>query len=203
MADHDDDFKPSFTPGYKPAGAAKSADEYAQLDAEDESLARWKASLGITAGAGGGGSGPKVTVFKMELHSPTLPPGKKIELDLTDPARVKESTKKHPVVIKEGVEYNVSIVFKVNHSIISGVRYIQVVKRAGVKVDKLEQMLGSYGPPSSRRTVHEKLRHRGISIWYACTLRRIPRQESCNRRLMVRFTLISSGLSSLPKSGRS
>jgi hypothetical protein len=37
-------------PGYKPS-AAKSADEYARLDAEDESLARWKASLGIVPGA--------------------------------------------------------------------------------------------------------------------------------------------------------
>jgi len=46
--------------GYKP-GAAKSADEYANLDAEDESLARWKASLGIVPGATGGDtSGPKV-----------------------------------------------------------------------------------------------------------------------------------------------
>jgi len=34
----------------------------------------------------------------------------------------------------------------VNNSIISGVRYIHIVKRAGVKVDKLEQMLGSYAP---------------------------------------------------------
>lgn len=29
----------------------KSAEEYAKLDAEDESLARWKASLGIVPGA--------------------------------------------------------------------------------------------------------------------------------------------------------
>ena len=46
--------------GYKP-GAAKSADEYARLDAEDESLARWKASLGIVPGAGGSATGPKVS----------------------------------------------------------------------------------------------------------------------------------------------
>jgi len=38
-------------------------DEYAKLDAEDESLARWKASLGIVPGAAGGSaSGPKVTI---------------------------------------------------------------------------------------------------------------------------------------------
>ncbi|KAF7331904.1 Rho GDP-dissociation inhibitor [Mycena kentingensis (nom. inval.)] len=145
--DHDDhdDFKPTTTPGYKP-GAVKSADEYANLDPEDESLARWKASLGIVPGATGApASGPKVTIVALELDSPTLPPGKKISFNIADTARLAD-TKKHPIVIKEDSEYNVRITFKVNHSIISGVRYIQVVKRAGVKVDKLDQMLGSYGP---------------------------------------------------------
>jgi len=49
--------------GYKP-GAAKTAEEYANLDAEDESLARWKASLGIVPGsANEAASGPKVVHF--------------------------------------------------------------------------------------------------------------------------------------------
>jgi hypothetical protein len=48
------------TAGYAP-GAKKSLAEYAQLDAEDESLARWKASLGIQAGAAGVPMGPKVS----------------------------------------------------------------------------------------------------------------------------------------------
>ncbi|TFK55825.1 E set domain-containing protein [Heliocybe sulcata] len=144
--DDHEDLVPSATPGYKPAGPAKSADEYANMDAEDESLARWKASLGIVPGvAGGPATGPKVTVLTLELVSPSMPPGKRLHLNLQDPAQVQEF-KKNPVTIKEGVEYNVRITFKVNHSIISGVRYLQVVKRAGVKVDKMEQMLGSYGP---------------------------------------------------------
>ncbi|MDK0628446.1 hypothetical protein P5F04_16460, partial [Clostridium perfringens] len=67
------DLLPSSTPGYKP-GAAKSADEYAKLDAEDESLARWKASLGIVPGAAtGAADGPRVTVLSLELYSDTLP----------------------------------------------------------------------------------------------------------------------------------
>jgi len=144
MSTHDDqeDLKPSTTPGYKP-GEAKSAADYAKLDAQDESLARWKASLGLTGAVSADTSGPKVTVLGLELTSATLPPGKKLVLDLTSH---QNQNKKDPFTIKEGVEYNVRITFKVNHSIISGVRYIQVVKRAGVKVDKLEQMLGSYGP---------------------------------------------------------
>ncbi|CAL1701469.1 unnamed protein product [Somion occarium] len=143
---HDeDDFAPTTTPGYK-IGAAKSVDEYAKLDAEDESLARWKASLGIVPGAASGpATGPQVSVLTLELASPTLPAGKKLAMNINDPAALAE-IKKHPFVIKEGVEYNVRITFKVNHGICSGVRYLQVVKRAGVKMDKMEQMLGSYGP---------------------------------------------------------
>jgi len=121
-------------------------DEYAKLDAEDESLARWKASLGILPGATTGSvGGPKVTVFTFERASATLPAGRKLSLNIQDPSQL-ANVKQNPIVIKEGVEYNVRISFKVNHSIISGVRYMQVVKRAGVKVDKMEQMLGSYGP---------------------------------------------------------
>ncbi|KAJ2916474.1 hypothetical protein MD484_g3892, partial [Candolleomyces efflorescens] len=149
MSSHqeEDDLKPSTTPGYK-VGAAKTTEEYATLDAEDESLARWKASLGIVPGAATTGTGPKVTVLTLELASQTLPPGKKIVFELGDPEKI-AYLKKHPITIKEGVEYNVRITFKVNHSIISGVRYIQAVKRGPVTVDKLEQMLGSYGPNPS------------------------------------------------------
>ena len=47
-------------PGYKPT-AAKTAEEYAKLDAEDESLARWKATLGIVPGVAAGDTNlPKV-----------------------------------------------------------------------------------------------------------------------------------------------
>ena len=45
--------------GYKPT-AAKTVDEYNNLDAEDESLARWKASLGLGAKAVTTATGPKV-----------------------------------------------------------------------------------------------------------------------------------------------
>ena len=40
--------------------ARKSPEEYAQMDANDESLARWKQSLGIGAAGEAPASGPKV-----------------------------------------------------------------------------------------------------------------------------------------------
>jgi len=143
--DEEDDLKPTFHAGYK-LGEKKTAEELAALDAEDESLAKWKASLGIgtSAGASVPATGPQVTVLSLFLESATLT--QPLSLDLTNPAEV-AALKEHPIKIKEGVDYNVGITFKVNHGITSGVRYIQVVKRGGIKVDKLEQMLGSYATP--------------------------------------------------------
>lgn len=47
MADHhDDDLLPSQTAGYTP-GQKKSLAEYNNLDAQDESLKKWKESLGL------------------------------------------------------------------------------------------------------------------------------------------------------------
>jgi len=47
--------------GYKINQNKLSPEEYAKLDAQDESLNRWKASLGITAGAPAApAEGPKV-----------------------------------------------------------------------------------------------------------------------------------------------
>ncbi|BGP25068.1 rho GDP-dissociation inhibitor [Rhodotorula toruloides] len=143
---NDDDLLPTETSGYK-VGQAKTLEEYATLDAEDESLARWKASLGI--GAGGAptapSAGPSVQVLSLSLHSPSRPTP--IELDLTQADKLK-SLKKEPVTIKEGAEYSVEIKFRVNN-LVSGLKYIQAAKRAGMTVDKLESMIGSYGPSPS------------------------------------------------------
>lgn len=143
----DDDLKPSTTPGYKP-GVAKTVEEYAQLDAEDESLTRWKASLGIVPGAMAGDTcAAKLTVISLELISEALPPDMKLAFSQEDIAHAKERSLSF--VIKEGVVYQVRIKFSVDHNIISGLRYLQVVKRAGVKVDKMEEMIGSYGPQAA------------------------------------------------------
>lgn len=48
------------TQGYKP-GEKKTLDEYTQLDANDDSLARWKASLGIGAAGAVDPNAPKVS----------------------------------------------------------------------------------------------------------------------------------------------
>ncbi|ORY35499.1 rho GDP-dissociation inhibitor [Naematelia encephala] len=137
----EDDLNPTQTEGYK-VGQSRTVAELAALDQEDESLQRWKQSLGIGAATGGGVK--KVILKTLFLSSPTLT--QPISIDLTQPAAELSKLKKEPVTIKEGVEYSVGITFVIENEIISGLKYLQVVKRSGLKVDKTEAMLGSYGP---------------------------------------------------------
>ncbi|WVW85550.1 hypothetical protein I302_107588 [Kwoniella bestiolae CBS 10118] len=88
----EEDFAPTETQGYK-VGQSKTVAELAALDQHDESLQRWKASLGLGANAGAGGS-KKVVLKTLFLSSPTLP--KAISIDLTQPAADLAKLKKEP-----------------------------------------------------------------------------------------------------------
>ncbi|CEQ39585.1 SPOSA6832_01109, partial [Sporobolomyces salmonicolor] len=190
---HDADLAPTETAGYK-IGEKKTLQEYAELDKDDESLQKWKASLGIGAAAGAGAEGPNVSMISLSLVSATRPTP--IVLDLTKPEALKALKKdrecdlpralqpersplrpvalRAAIVIKEGAEYAVELKdsfagfgwnpfpplqFLVNNTIVPGLKYIQAVKRAGIVVDKLESMIGSYGPstePVVKRFVTEE-----------------------------------------------
>ncbi|KAK6910731.1 hypothetical protein I203_104763 [Kwoniella mangroviensis CBS 8507] len=88
----EDDLAPTETQGYK-VGQSKTVAELAALDQEDESLQRWKASLGLAASAGAGGN-KKVVLKTLFLSSPTL--SKDISIDLTQPAADLAKLKKEP-----------------------------------------------------------------------------------------------------------
>jgi len=45
--------------------------------------------------------------------------------------------------------------FKVQHQILSGLKYLQVVKRHGIS-QKTQEMIGSFGPSKSNNPVYEK-----------------------------------------------
>ncbi|KAF9898254.1 hypothetical protein BX616_004277 [Lobosporangium transversale] len=133
----EDDFGPSITNGYKP-GQKKSMNEYQKLDADDEALRRWKESLGVTNAAAAGDDPHNVVVLQLALEVAGRPD---VILDLTKSV---DELKNQSFTIKEGVEYRTKVLFKVQHSLVSGLKYMQVVKRHGVKVDKSEEMIGSY-----------------------------------------------------------
>jgi len=153
MADHhEDDLKPDQTEGFK-VGEKKTLDEYHQLDANDESLKKWKASLGL-----GGGkdlsdpNDPRTCIIQsLALEVEGRPD---VVIDLTGPNAL-EDLKKKTFTIKEGVQYRMKVVFKVQHQILSGLKYLQVVKRGPLK-EKQQEMLGSYSPNTEEKPVYEK-----------------------------------------------
>ncbi|XP_031559033.1 rho GDP-dissociation inhibitor 1-like [Actinia tenebrosa] len=140
-----DDEEPEETPGYKPP-AQKTLEEIQKLDAEDESLVRYKQALLAGAEAAGAEGGPNVIVQKLTLVVEGRPD---IEVDLTgDLTKLKEKA----FVIKEAAEYRLKITFLVQRDIVSGLRLHQVTYRKGIKVDKTSFMVGSYGPKKEPHT---------------------------------------------------
>ncbi|XP_034450004.1 rho GDP-dissociation inhibitor 1 [Hippoglossus hippoglossus] len=125
---------------YKPP-AQKSLQEIQELDKDDESLRKYKeALLGKTAVVQDPNA-PNIQVTRMTLVCSTAP--HPLVLDLQGDL---DNFRKNPFVLKEGVEYRIKINFKVNKEIVSGLKYNQQSFRKGIKVDKSDYMVGSYGP---------------------------------------------------------
>ena len=102
---------------------------------------RWKASLGL------GGSGTPLAVNPNDKRSCVITSlalevqGRSdIVVDLTSPGAL-ESLNKHPFTIKEGAKFRMKAKFRVQHEVLSGLKYLQIVKRKGIRVAKDEEML--------------------------------------------------------------
>ena len=145
------------------------------VDKNDESLRKWKESLGI--GSGTTLSDPKdprkVIMLSLGLEVEGRPD---IIIDLRS-AGALESLKKKPFTIKEGATFRMKVAFKVQHQILSGMKYVQVVKKMGLS-SKLQEMIvrnplrdehrcwgesdkntkGSYSPNTTDKVQYEKKR---------------------------------------------
>lgn len=135
--------------------AKKTVDEYKTLDAEDESLAKWKESLGLGADVlplEFAGDKRKVVIKNIQLLINTE--RDPITFDLTNEKTIKELSSKR-YKIKENSIYKLKITFKVQHEIITGLRYVQYIKKAGIAVDKIDDHLGSYAPNTKSKPTYE------------------------------------------------
>lgn len=68
-----------------------------------------------------------------------------ITIELSAPGAL-ESLKNKPFTIKEGCRYQMKAVFVVQHEVLSGLKYVQALKRKGIRVGKDEEMVGSFAP---------------------------------------------------------
>uniref|UniRef100_I3NHL4 Rho GDP-dissociation inhibitor 3 n=1 Tax=Ictidomys tridecemlineatus TaxID=43179 RepID=I3NHL4_ICTTR len=126
-------------PEYQAPGK-KSALEIRQLDPEDESLTQYKRALLGTLPPVVDPSLPNVQVTRLTLISEQAPGP--ITMDLTgDLAALKSQA----FILKEGVDYQVKVTFKVR-DIVSGLKCVHHTFRRGLRVDRAVYMVGSYGP---------------------------------------------------------
>lgn len=135
--------------------AKKTLEEYRNLDAEDESLAKWKESLGLGADVlplEYPGDKRKVVIQKIMLLVDSEP--QPIVFDLTNEITIKELASKR-YKVQEKSNYKLRIQFKVQHEIITGIRYVQYIKKAGIAIDKIDDHLGSYAPNTKKKPFYE------------------------------------------------
>ncbi|KAF9381242.1 hypothetical protein CPB97_007874 [Podila verticillata] len=147
---NDDDFLPNSESKYRP-GTKKSVSEYLALDAEDPSLAAWKASLlghPSSLEAPPTALDTNVTLLQLALEVAGRPD---VVVDLA--GLTEEQLATTCFTIKEGVEYRIKVQFHVRQGILSGLKYLQSVKLKGLTVDQTCEMVGSYAAQREPITV--------------------------------------------------
>jgi Rho GDP-dissociation inhibitor len=77
-----------------------------------------------------------------------------IIIDLSQPGAV-DTLKSKPFTIKEGAEFRMKVSFRVQHQVLSGMKYLQVVKKMGIS-SKVQEMIGSYAPSTKETPEYTK-----------------------------------------------
>lgn len=150
-------------------GEKKSINDYVKIDAEDESLTKWKQSLGLPIDDKDllplefAGDKRTVVVKKFELFdadtdqklNEIIFPNYKSSIDLNTFLKDNYSSSgKKQIQIKEKTVFKIKITFKVQHELITGLKYKQAIKKAGISLDKVNNTIGSYAPNSITKPVY-------------------------------------------------
>lgn len=125
------------------AGKKLTVEEYKNLDENDDSLKRWKESLGLGSGNTICNPADSRTVIIKRLSCIPVD-HEAIHIDLTSEGAL-ENLKKSSFTIKENTVFRLEVAFQVQHQILAGLKYTQETSRLGLS-QTTEQMIGSYSP---------------------------------------------------------
>ncbi|KAK7311426.1 hypothetical protein RJT34_09561 [Clitoria ternatea] len=115
--------------------------EQLEKDKDDESLRKWKEQLlgSVDMSIVGKSKDPEVKMLNFIVASPERP-------DLTLPIPFTNDPKKSLFVLKGGSKCHMKFTFTVSNNIVSGLKYTNIVWKAGVRVDSRKRMLGTFSP---------------------------------------------------------
>jgi Rho GDP-dissociation inhibitor len=144
-------------------------------------MQRYKASLGL-GGTGKDLSDPNdprhCIILSLTMDSEGRPP---VTIDLSQKG-AEATLKDKPFKIKEGAKFSMTAKFKVQHEILSGLHYVQIVKRKGIRVSKDQEMIGSYAPNTDQNPVYTKRCKSASPIYVQSELTRNSRRGRCTIR---------------------
>jgi len=120
-------------------------------EAEDPAMVKYLQSLGID---------PNYVPPKNDPRRVVISEFAIIFKDGHDPVKLKFETeediknaKKHPVIIKEGVEYRTRVTFRVQHNVVLGLKIKNTVSKLGKTLSEDTEMLGTYPPKNDFQSV--------------------------------------------------
>ncbi|KAL0488537.1 hypothetical protein AKO1_015783 [Acrasis kona] len=130
----------------------ETIDQILNKDVEDESLRKYKEKLlGQAAKGVPKTDDPRLVVIKS--FGVTFP--NKEHADIIrelDTKQKEEDLKKSAIVIKEGSDYQFVVCFKVQHEIVSALKFSNSVYKASIRVEKKDHMIGSFAPSDVENT---------------------------------------------------
>merc|ERR1712146_220969 len=121
-------------------------------DADDESLRKYKESLGLSTNVYAPKDDPRRVVILEFRAICEGRPGGDIVYDFAEKGS-ELKMKDKPFTLKEKGQYKLQVTFRVQHELVSGLKYLCVVKRGPAKVDTTKEMIGSYAPQEKPYTV--------------------------------------------------
>jgi len=148
MADNSSDEETNYKPGEK-----VDINTLVNQDQEDESLRKYKESLlGNMAAIYSPKDDPRrVVVTELKIIFKDRPEGD-VVYNLEEKGGL-EKLKTTAFVIKEAASYRIQVKFRVQHEIVSGLKYENKVYKGPLRVAKEKEMLGSFGPQKESHTV--------------------------------------------------
>lgn len=124
----------------------ESLTDLLQKQEEDESLRKYREQL-LGAAAKGVPKTDDPRLVVIQSFGVKFPNGEHADIIRElDTKQKEDELKKTPITIKEGTDYHFVVTFKIQHDIVSALRFVNTVSKAGITVEKKDFMMGSYAP---------------------------------------------------------
>lgn len=122
-------------------GPRRTLKEQYEADKDDDSLMRWKEQLlgAVDINAVAETLDPEVKILSLAIVSPGR---QDLVLPIPDDGKIKGTW----FTLKEGSRYTIKFTFQVHNNIVSGLKYTNTIWKTGLKVDRTNEMIGTFSP---------------------------------------------------------